>query len=267
MKVSLIKHMFLCMLVAVQFCSCNEEDFEEKYGSGSPLAENVMPLDGYIYEYNEQGLVTKITSIDTKKDENGKETTELVTIATISYPRSDRAVLDYVAEMQYSGGVHTIYTFAFGENHFANRMIELDSDGESYLTKFSYDNDGHLTAIDADEDHLKIEWTNGNMTKLQQDEYHAYAVLTYGSQTDFKRYGMYPFLLYVDLGPFMHYLDWWYDRGLKYALYLGFLGKPCQNLPETIISYDDENEMPQHGVFSYSYYESLGWGTWGIEIQ
>ena len=94
MKVSLIKHMFLCMLVAVQFCSCNEEDFEEKYGSGSPLAENVMPLDGYIYEYNEQGLVTKISSIDTKKDENGKETTELVTIATISYPSAPNICLN-----------------------------------------------------------------------------------------------------------------------------------------------------------------------------
>lgn len=265
MKASLIKHMFLYMLVAVQLCSCNkEEDFEKIYGSGSPLAENIMHLDGHIYEYNAQGLVTKITRVDTKTDDTGKKTTELVLIATISYPKSDRAVLDYVEEMQdnFGFGVHTVYTFAFGENHFANRVIETYSDGESYLTKFSYNNDGHVTAIDTEEDHLKMEWTKGNVTKLQQDEYNAHAVLTYGNQIDFERYHMSPFLLDVDLGPFMYTLDWWYDRGLKYALYLGFLGKPCQNLPETIISYDNENETPQQGVFHYTYSENTGWGTW-----
>lgn len=266
MKTSLIKHLFLCMFVAVLLCSCNkEEDFDKIYGSGSPLAENVMHLDGHIYEYNAQGLVTKITRVDTKTDDTGNKTTELVLIATISYPKSNRAVLDYVAEMQHSIGVHSVYTFAFGKNHFANRVIQTDSDGESYLTKFSYDNDGHVTAIDCEEDHLKMKWEKGNVTKLQQDEHHARAVLTYGSQTDFERYHMSPFLLDVDLGPFMYTLDWWYERGLKYALYLGFLGKPCQNLPETIISYDDENETPQQGVFHYSYLDE--WGTWGIEIQ
>lgn len=216
------------------------------------------------YEYNEKGLVTKITRVDKIQDENGNATTKLVSIAIISYPQSDRAVMLYT-EDSYMGFTST-YTFAFGENHFANRGIETesdDSDGDTYMTKFSYDNEGHVTSIRDEEDHLKMEWTNGNLTKvMEQDEDDAYAVLTYGDQTDFERYNMSPSLLDVNLGPFMANLEWWYERGLKYAFYIGFLGKTCQNLPATITGYDNVNPDPEHKTFSYYYDEYTGIGMW-----
>lgn len=269
-KISFIKHLSACVLIGSLLCACSkEEDFDAIYGSGSPLAENIMTLDGHIYEYNAQGLVTKITRIDVKTDDSGNETTELITVATISYPRSDRAVMDYIEELQYDG-LRTVYTFAFGENHFANRVIDANADGETWMTKFSYDNEGHVTSIKGEEDRLRMEWTNGNLTKIQQDEYNASAVLTYGSQTGFERYNMSPFLLDVPLGPWMQSLDWWYERGLKYALYIGFLGKPCRNLPETMISYDNQNSTPEQGSFSYSYYEYEGvppFGLWSYVVN
>ncbi|NPD91102.1 DUF4595 domain-containing protein [Xylanibacter muris] len=173
--------------------------------------------------------------------------------------KSDRAVMLYTADYEYFN-LTTTYTFAFGENHFANRVIEADSDGDSGMIKYQYDKDGHVISIDSwGEDFLKMEWTNGNLTKIKQDEYDAYAVLTYSNQTVFERYNMSPFLLGVGLGPFMDKLEQWYERGLKYALYIGFLGKPCQNLPATIIIYDNVNPEPEDKTFNY--YEYGGWGT------
>lgn len=122
-----IKHLSVCFcFTALMLCSCNkEEDFDEIYGSGCPLAENIIPLAGYQYEHNEKGLVTKILRIDKKQDDNGTTKTKLVTVATISYPQDNRAV------MVCSGFFGTAtYTFAFGENHFANRVIETDVEGK-----------------------------------------------------------------------------------------------------------------------------------------
>ena len=225
-----IKHPSVCFcFTALMLCSCDkEEDFDEIYGSGCPLAENIIPLAGYQYEHNEKGLVTKILRIDKKQDDNGTTKTKLVTVATISYPQDNRAV------MVCSGFFGTAtYTFAFGENHFANRVIETDVEGESGMIKYHYDSDGHVTYIDDwGEDFLEMEWTNGNLTKIKQDEGDATAVLTYGDMTNFTTYNMSPFLLDVNLES-MYSLEWWYND-LKYALYIGFLGRPCRNLPETI---------------------------------
>lgn len=250
-RCSFIRHLPVCVLMLSLSCACTkEEDFDAIYGSGSPVAENIIPRDGCIYEYNGQGLVTKISRIVLNDG-----VSELVTLATITYPKSDRAVMEY-----WDDYLPTTYTFAFGKNHFANRVIAADADGESWMTKFSYDDEGHVTSID---DELKMEWTDGNLTKIMQDEYDASTVLTYGSQTDFKRYKMSPFLLYINLGPFMNTLEWWYERGLEVALHIGFLGRPCRNLPATIVSYDNMNKTPQRGHFRYLYDEDMG-GEWQL---
>lgn len=253
-RCSFIRHLPVCVLMLSLACACTkEEDFDAIYGSGSPLAENIISCDRYIYEYNGQGLVTKVSNIVLNDG-----VSEAVTIATISYPKSDRAVMEYRGDY-----LPTTYTFAFGKNHFANRVIAADADGESWMTKFSYDDEGHVTSID---DELKMEWTDGNLTKIMQDEYDASTVLTYGSQTDFGFYNMSPFLLYINLGPFMNTLDWWYERGLEVALHIGFLGRPCRNLPATIVSYDSENKTPQRGTFRYSYDEDMG-GDWQLVYE
>ena len=256
-----IKHLSVCFcFTALMLCSCNkEEDFDEIYGSGCPLAENIIPLAGYQYEHNEKGLVTKILRIDKKQDDNGTTKTKLVTVATISYPQDNRAV------MVCSGFFGTAtYTFAFGENHFANRVIETDGEGESGMIKYHYDSDGHVTYIDDwGEDFLEMEWTNGNLTKIKQDEGDATAVLTYGDMTNFTTYNMSPFLLDVNLES-MYSLEWWYND-LKYALYIGFLGRPCRNLPETIAFFNKDNKTPEHRYFHYTDYN--GYGSWSLGTE
>lgn len=228
-------------------CACNaDDDYDEIYGSGSPLPENIIQISGHEYKYNEKGLVVQIDRMQTEWDEEGKTVTKWIRVANISYPQGDRAVMEYTYD-----DWPTTYTFAFGENHFANRVLETDPE-ESFLHKISYDSEGHLTSLKCSEDELKWEWTNGNLTKIiEKDEYDAYTVITYGNRTGFATYNMSPFLVGVHLGPFMNDVEWWFDRGLKYALYIGFLGKPSVNLPETLTSYDNQNSTPEKGYFEY----------------
>lgn len=242
-----IKQLFVCMFTALLLCACEEENFDELYGSGSPLAENVRTLSNYLYEYNEKGLVTKILRVDKQQD----DTVVLTDVATISYPRNNRAVMVYTEDNYL-----TTYTFAFGENHFANRIIDKSEEG-TFLIKCNYDKEGHATSFDEGDDHLKMKWSDGNMVQITQDQDNATAILTYGDQTDFARYNMSPFLTDVDFSPNMCTLRWWYERGLYYALYIGFLGKPCQNLPETLISYDDLNPKSESYLqtFEYVYFD------------
>lgn len=249
-----IKFWFVWVLAAFFLQSCEEETAAEVYGDGSPSAENVITRKGYVYEYNTEGLVTKISCLDeTTENEYG----ELVPkdIAYISYPQSNRAVMKYVAD-----DYPTTYTFAFGENHFANRMIESGGDGESSITYFSYDSEGHITSLECEGDKLKLEWTDGNLTKVVQDEYGAYTELTYTNLTDFALYDMSPFLLELHMGPYAANLGWWFDRGLTDALYIGFLGQHSKNLPAGLTAYDDENAEPEKGEFNYyNYGETSGW--------
>lgn len=247
-KLSWIKYLPLWVLMAFGLQSCEEKDYEQIYGNGSPLAENVITREDYIYEYNDEGLVTKVSRYDWDN--------VLKTVAYISYPQSNRAVMDYVAD-----GYPTTYTFAFGENHFANRMIESDGDGV-YLTYFDYDSEGHLTSLDCEGDKLELGWTNGNLTTVKQnDDYDSKTVLTYTDLTDFKFYKMDPFLMGVHLGPFAAEFGWWFDRGLTDALYLGFLGKHSRNLPATLVAYDNQNSEPERGEFKYNQMSDT-YGTW-----
>lgn len=244
--------LIVSMACVFSMSSCSSDDdsdpaSEENYGSGSPLAENIVHLAGHQYEYNGNGLVTKISRINTTYEADGTTKTELVAVATISYPSDDTAV------MQYSGDyLPTTYTFYFGANHFAKSVTTADADGDTDVTKFSYDADGHITSSSDGYDKLSLEWNDGNLTRLRQTEYNASAVLAYGNLTDFDRYNMSPFLLDVNMGPFMYSLGWWFDRGLKYALYAGFLGKPCRNLPVSRIAYDSENKEAERMGFDYS---------------
>lgn len=247
-KMTFIYRLALCML-AVLFYACNEEeDFDAKYGSGSPLAENIIHLPDYEYSYNEEGLVTQIRYIREEYRGNNEPVQVVEVMADITYPQSDRAVMVYRPETSDQ----STYIFAFGKNHFANRVIEIE-DGESYLLKLYYDNAGHVIRFEQPEEELKLEWTDGNLTKVIDDpgEYNAYTILTYGSRKDFTAVKMNPFLTDVDLGPFTSQLTWWFERGLECALYVGFFGKPCVNLPATMESYDNQNEIPTKGHFEY----------------
>lgn len=255
-RLSWIKCLPLWALMALGLQSCEEQqNYEQIYGDGSPLAENVITREDYIYEYNDKGLVTKISLWVSETDEQGFKEEYLKTIANISYPQSNRAVMEYVAD-----DWPTTYTFAFGENHFANRMIESDADG-NYTTYFDYDSEGYMTSMNSDGDKLELGWTDGNLTTVKQkDNSDSKTELTYTDQTDFTLYKMDPFLLDVHLGAFAAPLSWWFDRGLSHALYIGFLGKHSRNLPATLVAYDNENAEPERGEFQYYNYSGVsGW--------
>lgn len=239
-QIQTIKSLLLCALAAVSLNACNDEDENgDIFGDGCPQAGNVVKLPGYVYEYNENGLITRMSQPDS-------QTGTLKEVVRISYPQKNRAVMEYIES--FTGQVST-YVFAFGTDNFAHRIIETDSEGETSTMTLTYDNEGHLTSytdgtgMDADE--LKLEWTNGNLTKISQNEHHAYSVLTYTNDTRFDHFGLSPFLINLQyLGPFMQSLEWWFDSGEWYAFYAGFLGKPVKNLPSTITSYDDVNSEP-----------------------
>lgn len=252
-RISWIKYLPLWVLMAFGLQSCEEKDYEKIYGNGSPVAENVIPRENYIYEYNDEGLVTKISRYESISDGQGKEEYYLKLIADISYPQSNRAVMEYVED-----GYPTTYTFAFGENHFANRMIESDAEG-TYITYFDYDSEGHITSMECEGDKLELGWTNGNLTTVnQEDDHGSKTELTYTDLTDFTLYKMDPFLLDINLGPFAANLGWWFERGLSDALYIGFLGKHSRNLPATLVAYDDVNSNPERGEFEYYNYSGVG---------
>ena len=118
---SFIKHFAFAALAAIGFSACEKDEAGYDYGDGSPKAENVVLRNGYAYEYNGQGLVTKMSKYETETDEDGNSHSILVTKATITYPQSNRAVLVY-----YDPYFTFTYTFAFGENGFAYRIIQND---------------------------------------------------------------------------------------------------------------------------------------------
>lgn len=247
-KTTFICRLTLCILSILFYACDDDEDFAAKYGSGNPLPENITHLPDYEYSYNEQGLVSQVRYVRTVYGPDNQPTQEREIMADITYPQSDRAVMIY----RPGTSDQSTYVFAFGENHFANRIIETEF-GESYLLKCHYDNEGHIIRFERPEEELKMEWTDGNLTKVIDDpsEYGAYTILTYSSRTDFATVKMNPFLTDVDMGPFTSQLNWWFELGLECALYVGFLGKRCVNLPATLTSYDNYNETPTKGHFEY----------------
>ena len=126
--------------------------------------------------------------------------------------------------------------------------------------KLNYDSEGHLIYMDNYGDILRMKYTDGNLTYVEDQEYDAKSYITYGSDTDFYYYGMSPFLLGVELGPFVSSMDWWFECGLDCALYAGFLGKPSKNLPVKIESTDSENYQPT--IYEIEYYSVNSIGRW-----
>ena len=251
---SFIKYFAFFFLITVGFSACEKDEAGDDFGDGSPKAENVVLRNGYAYEYNGQGLVTKMSKYESETDEDGNSHSILVTKATITYPQSNRAVLVY-----YDPYFTFTYTFAFGENGFAYRIIQNDTEGSS-LIKLNYDSEGHLIYMDNYGDILRMKYTDGNLTYVEDQEYDAKSYITYGSDTDFYYYGMSPFLLGVELGPFVSSMDWWFECGLDCALYAGFLGKPSKNLPVKIESTDSENYQPT--IYEFEYYSVNSIGRW-----
>lgn len=259
-----IKYWSLFVLVAFSLNACEKND---DYGDGSPQASNIVPLKYYSHyqsgtkdrvyqcEYNSDGLITVINLIQAQTDEEGNTSNELRTVARISYPQSNRAVME-TTEYEYG----ETYVFAFGSNNFAHRIIETDhEEGESYLIKLSYDNEGHITKMDDAGDVLKMEFKNGNLTKAINEENGCTVEITYGTDTDLDFYNISPFLLNVDFDNF-GYLP--FDSDLEYALHAGFLGRPfATNLPATFTVHDD---MGQTISYDFEYYIVMGEGRYRL---
>ncbi len=248
---TLLKRLPALLLAACTLAACEQDDdiLHDAHWVGNPLPENIVPQEGCVYEYNSEGLVVKIKRPITDYDENQQPViTGWHDVAYVTYPQSGRAVMQYV---DYN--TPTTYVFAFGENHFAHSVIETDGSG-NYLIELTYDDDGHLTRFkrpEEFEEELRMQWTNGNLTRVEEDSQGAYTEISYGTGTDFATYHVSPFLLNVVKGPYLNGLGWWFDQGMKHALYLGFLGKPSVNLPVSMVAYDDINDTPEEYVIEY----------------
>lgn len=252
---NLLKNLSIMVFAAAFLCACNDDsDSENKYENNKPLDENIIQLNDYQYMYNDDGLVEKVFHVYIKTEFPTQVTPVYDLIASITYPQPNKAVMEYTGD-----GPTTKYVFTFGENHFASKVVETGNGRKNCTTKYSYDINGHITKIERPDDKLELEWTNGNMTRIKQNDYDALTEITYGTDTDFGTYEISPFLTRIKLGPLMHQIDWWFDRGLEYALHIGFFGKPCTNLPETMTSYDNQNPTPQQSRFVY-----FPAGTWTI---
>ena len=66
---SFIKYFAFFFLITVGFSACEKDEAGDDFGDGSPKAENVVLRNGYAYEYNGQGLVTKMSKYETETDE------------------------------------------------------------------------------------------------------------------------------------------------------------------------------------------------------
>ena len=63
---SFIKYFAFFFLITVGFSACEKDEAGDDFGDGSPKAENVVLRNGYAYEYNGQGLVTKMSKYETE---------------------------------------------------------------------------------------------------------------------------------------------------------------------------------------------------------
>lgn len=233
-----LRHWTLLILTTVTLCACNnDDDTQEDYGDGTPQASNIIQRKGYQYLYNNNGLIATINRIDPQTDKDGNVTDyKYVKVASFSYPQNNRAVM--------TNEYGDTYVFAFGSDNFAHRIIETESDGETHLIKLTYDKEGHIIKMDDSScDIIEMKYTNGNLSYVKDNanDEDSHAEITYTPYTNFDLYNMTPFLLNINLGPFVNELQWWF-QGFEHALYAGFLGKPfAKNLPKQIISYDKSN--------------------------
>ncbi len=251
----------LALLIMGMAASCELLDNYDG-GDGSPSPENIVRTKKYEFAYNRSGLVEKINQVDHIYDDKGDFVRdEIRLLAEISYPSYNRAVMKY---HNFSDIIK--YTFSFGDNGFAYKIQESYPDGDKYTYKLKYDDEGHLTKFVDLTEYVLFEWTDGNCTKITDrspDGRGSHCVLTYGGgDGDFNLYGLSPFYFGVNLGPMQNSMEWWFDCGLEYAAYVGFIGRPSKSLPHTITSYDMVNGWGEPYVFVYdSYY------GWKLELE
>ena len=245
--------MGLVSLMGFTLASCGDDD-DEPNGpvfSGEPSTEHVfnegLPanVDGATFTTNEKGQLTKMV-----------DGTNTVTFEYGSFSPSNAhnfTVLMKDRDSQYPSEGSDIY-MELNSQGFVSYAYQVDVNGEDEPDEwwFEYNANGQLTRLKRSEggDDFKITYTNGDITKVVQDEEdgdHREYTINY-TNTDFKT-------TVANKGCLMLFDDFFQvdmdEMGVAY--YAGLLGKSTKNLPMGYV------ESSMEGSSSYTYTETYHW--------
>lgn len=244
----------LFSLIGLSLASCSDDDDPKgPENVGEPTTENVFTeglpsnVDGATFTTNEKGQLTKIVDgtsnitfeYGTFTPSRAHNFTVLMRERDSEYPNDGS---DIYMEINKQGFVSYAY------------QVYLDDEDEDDADEwwFEYNNDGQLTRLKRSEggDDFKITYTNGDITKVTQDEEdgdHREYIINY-TNTEYKN-------LVVNKGCVMLFDDFFQvdmdEMGIAY--FAGLLGKATKNLP---MGY---TENSKEGGSSYTYEEAYHW--------
>ncbi len=212
--------------VAMVMTSCSDDEPENGNPTG-PSIDNVFTqglpasVDGATFTTNEKGQVTKI-----------QEGSEIVTIEYGSFSRATEFnALMKVRDTSYTDEGYDFY-MQLSAQGFVTYALEVYVDPEEGedTWKFEYNADGQLTRLQRSEsnDDFKITYTNGDITRVVQDDEdgnHSDYTFSY-TNSEFKS-------VVANKGNVMLFDDFFCvdmdEMGLAY--FAGLLGKSTKNLP------------------------------------
>lgn len=240
----------LMATVAMTFTACSDDDDDDNGGNnGTPTVDNVMPeglpsaIGNATFTTNAKGQVTSIVT----RDEYGTET------ITFEYGQftPSRASHNYTVLMTDEDAKYYMEVNAQGFVTFAHQVYNDVEDGTDDWW-FEYSKDGQLTSLRRTEsgDKFKITYTNGDITKVVQDEEdgdHRESTIKYTNDT-YKT-------AVANKGGIMFFDEFFNvdmdEMGVAY--FAGLLGKPTKNLP---MGYE---ETGKEGSSTYTDTETYNW--------
>lgn len=221
--------MGLVPLMGLSLSSCSDDDDPKEPGNtGEPTTENVFTeglpanVDGAAFTTNEKGQLTKIVDGTSNITfEYGSFTPSRATNFTVLMKSRDTAYPDEGSDIYMEINKQGFVSYAY--------QVYLDDDDADEWW-FEYNNDGQLTRLKRTEsgDDFKITYTNGDITKVVQDDEdgdHREYTITY-TNSEYKT-------TVANKGSLMLFDDFFQidmdEMGIAY--FAGLLGKSTKNLP------------------------------------
>lgn len=214
-------------------CSNNDDDEPKNNQSVETTTKNVftqglpVEVDGYTFTTNEKGQVTSIM-------EDGK------VIATFEYGKFTRG--EEYDVLMHDEDYSDIYIKTNNQG-FATHALQVYKDEEEGTDTwdFEYNSDGQMTRLKRSEggDDFKITYTNGDITKVVQDDADGYHYDTIIKYTDATRTSVIANKGNIMLFDELFYIDM--DE-MSVAYYAGLLGKSTKNLPVGCVDAEDPDD-------------------------
>lgn len=240
-------------LMSLSLASCSDDDDDPKSpeNNGEPTTENVFTqglpakVDGATFTTNAKGQLTKIVDGNNVVTfDYGHFTPSRAHNFTVLMKERDTNYPDEGSDIYMEINRQGFVSYAY--------QVYLDGEDEADEWWFEYNNDGQLTRLKRSEggDDFKISYTNGDITKVTQDEEdgdHREYTITYTNAENKNVVANKGCLMLFD-SFFQVDMD---EMGLAY--FAGMLGKATKNLP---MGY---TESGKEGGNPYSYSETYHW--------